>query len=403
MERLTAGVGATGRMAGCVDHDRLSEAGELTTIRRWDNIEILRAIDRQQQETTHGAPLRSVNGLQLMESIAGGQVIEDGLWRGFVQELHIAARAGLLTFTTDDRAINPDSNPHFYLQTLWAFALTVAGQDRARGQIVVQPGPDPSEDDGRLISDLLLRRVGDAISQEYRPEQVVVFLREADLPPYGLPVPDGLGGDPGEVLGWLAGQGSEGRRALRSFLGRWLDNRLMSGPGDELRRTLIDQLARRGWFLRNGTLVVGEPAVGKSVSAPVLRDARLAALHPHIREVAERLYLDGHRSQAVFAAMKALNNRVKDLSGLDTDGRSLMSTALSGDAPRIRVTDQSTETGRNIQEGVRFLLMGAMQAFRNPGAHDPFPDLNDDEAFEQLGFASLLLRQLDRASAISAA
>jgi uncharacterized protein (TIGR02391 family) len=119
----------------------------------------------------------------------------------------------------------------------------------------------------------------------------------------------------------------------------------------------------------------------------------MTAAAPGLRRTARASLARGVRRD------ETLNNRVKDLSGLDTDGKGLMSSALFGDAPRVQAADLSSENGRNIQEGVRFLLMGVMQAFRNPGAHDPFPDLIDEEAFEQLGFASLLMRQLDRASA----
>ena len=40
-------------------------------VNRWDNIEILQAIDRRQQETYRGGPMRGVNGLYLMEQIRG--------------------------------------------------------------------------------------------------------------------------------------------------------------------------------------------------------------------------------------------------------------------------------------------------------------------------------------------
>jgi hypothetical protein len=35
-------------------------------------------------------------------------------------------------------------------------------------------------------------------------------------------------------------------RASRRFLGRWLDNRLLTGPDAELRHRLLEQLARQG-------------------------------------------------------------------------------------------------------------------------------------------------------------
>lgn len=39
---------------------------------------------------------------------------------------------------------------------------------------------------------------------------------------------------------------------LRGFLGRWLTGQFHTGPGDELRRSLLAQLARQGWHVRDG-------------------------------------------------------------------------------------------------------------------------------------------------------
>ena len=112
---------------------------------RWDNIEILQAIDRRQQETYRGGPMRGVNGLHQMEQISGVMVHEPQLVRDFVQELQIARDLGLLTFKVqaDPRPNLADADPNWYLQTVSDFALTVEGQDRARGRMVVQPLPIP--------------------------------------------------------------------------------------------------------------------------------------------------------------------------------------------------------------------------------------------------------------------
>ncbi len=140
-------------------------------VERWDNIEILQAIDRYQQETYRGGPLTGVNGLQLMERVAGSMVVDQPLLRGFVQELHIAANCGFLTFKIqpDPRPNIADADPHWYLQTLSEFALTVDGQDRARARIVVQPPPDPAEDDNRKISNFIIKQVAGAITEQYAP------------------------------------------------------------------------------------------------------------------------------------------------------------------------------------------------------------------------------------------
>jgi hypothetical protein len=110
---------------------------------RWDDIEILREIDRQQLQYGGGPLITS--GLQLMEALAGRTVADHGLIRGFVQELHNARDAGLLTFRMHDYhgpPADPFGNPHYYLQQVREFALTVAGQDRARGQVVMVPLPN---------------------------------------------------------------------------------------------------------------------------------------------------------------------------------------------------------------------------------------------------------------------
>jgi hypothetical protein len=204
------------------------------------------------------------------------------------------------------------------------FALTTAGQDRARGRLVQTAPPDPDEDDGRPISALVCKQVAESIANEYRPDQIPPFLHESGIPLDRLPLPDGAPDDVSAVLAALDQWGSEGRRILRTFLGRWLDNRLLTGPDDELRVKVLDQLARGGWFLGEERLVVGEPALGTRVSAPVLRDARLAALHPEIVAAAAPYVRSQHYASAVFESVKAVVNRVKSMTGLDSDGVPLM-------------------------------------------------------------------------------
>src|ERR1700730_10172992 len=197
---------------------------------RWDNIEILQAVARH-QERFGGGEVWGVAGRQRMEEIASTQVTDEKLWRGFIQELEIAAAGDYLTFTVEDYSGNAQqtrrSYPYQYLQQIRDFALTVAGQDRARGRVVVQPLPDPAEDDGRLISTLILQRVAEAIDKEYSEGQAVTFLEESGALFPELPQDRERAGQAEEVLLALNEWGSEGRRILRSFLGRWLDDRLI--------------------------------------------------------------------------------------------------------------------------------------------------------------------------------
>ena len=74
---------------------------------------------------------------------------------------------------------------------------------------------------------------------------------------------------------------------------------------------------------------------------------------------------------------------MKAMTGLDFDGSALMAQAFADAHPRIILSDLSTETGKNIQAGFRFLFMGAVQGIRNPDAHEQFKPIDDEEALER--------------------
>jgi uncharacterized protein (TIGR02391 family) len=362
---------------------------------RWDNINILQGIDRYQQETYRGGPLRTVNGLLLMQHLTGTYVHDQQQVRAFIQELHICRDLGLLTFDVEasPRANLADADPNAYVQAISGFALTVTGQDRARGRVVAQPPPDPADDDGRMLSDLILREIADAITTQYAPDEVARFLAEEGIPPAQLPRPDGTEhGDAHAVLAALWRWGSEGRRAMRRFMGRWLDDRLLSGPDAELRARLIEQLARQGWRVResDSVLVTSDPVRGIPVSAPFLRASRL---HPLIEAEARGQFLINRPEQGVFASMRAVEIRVRKLAGLGDEvfGTDLMNKAFGAGGP---LTDPAAVRGE--QEGTRALFGGAYAVLRNPAGHRQVDYGDLSEAAEAVQTASLLMRILDR-------
>jgi uncharacterized protein (TIGR02391 family) len=117
--------------------------------------------------------------------------------------------------------------------------------------------------------------------------------------------------------------------------------------------------------------------------------------HPTVLDVAGSLFRDGHYRQAVLDAYIALNKAVQAKSGRpDLDGSSLMQHVFSPKNPVLKLSNDQTE-----QQGVMHLFSGAIQAIRNPNAHNL--DENDsqavEEVLERLAFASLLFRWLDRA------
>jgi GGDEF domain-containing protein len=67
--------------------------------------------------------------------------------------------------------------------------------------------------------------------------------------------------------------------------------------------------------------------------SPLLRDARLSALHPDVHEAAARYVRDGHPAVGVFGAVKALAERIRshiETLLVDLDGVKLPATVSIG-------------------------------------------------------------------------
>lgn len=116
-------------------------------------------------------------------------------------------------------------------------------------------------------------------------------------------------------------------------------------------------------------------------------------LHPTIEQEARPQFLIGEYELGVFAAMKAVEIRVRKLAGLGDDayGVPLMYRAFG---PSGRLVDASAERGE--QEGTRALFVGAYAVLRNPAGHREVDYSDVGEAAEAVQAASLLMRMLDR-------
>ena len=131
-------------------------------------------------------------------------------------------------------------------------------------------------------------------------------------------------------------------------------------------------------------------------SARVLRAYQGLALHPEIARAASELYVDGHYSNAVEAAVKALNDLVCLRSALGLEGTSLMEKAFSPKAPVLRFNDLSNESDHNEQKGFMMMFSGAVSGLRHPRAHGFIND-EPERALEFIAFVSLLAKLLDEA------
>jgi hypothetical protein len=254
-----------------------------------DNVTILKAVDEHQQKAD-GRPLW-MSAHQLLNEITGKFSADPRLMPGFLQELFVARDAGHLTWRLTDQAVRP-GDPNYYLQQIQDLALTAEGQDRARGRMVQRAAPAPGEDDGHQLSDLVLHQIAEVIAREYAADQRVTFLVEEGIPPDWYQLPEEVAADDVHAVlaaTWRAG--SLGRQLVRRFIGRWLDERLITGPDAEQRASLIGQLMRQGWQIResDSVLVAADPVRGTprrgaptARLAPALPDrSRSATAIPH--------------------------------------------------------------------------------------------------------------------------
>ena len=369
---------------------------------RWDDLQLLKLMDELETAPQLGD---LSNGLNLMQRAAQNQVVD---WNydtsTFARELLLAAAAGYVTWTDQSGrnvgVTDPIANSQSWLQMIWELRLTLSGRDRARGRIIERALPDPDEDDGRPIAGMTLEEIARVIGGTYTGQQLPKYLHDSGIPDESIPAE--MVGSKWEyvldVFERLHEGGSASRRLLREFLGGWIEGQHHVAPQPEFRARVVGLLGNQGWHVVDQRLVIGERIYAAAAPlTPLGGDARIAALHADVRQVADKYLESGHLEVAIFEAFKAVIVRVKKMTSLTRDGSDLMSQAFSDNSPSLVVGDLSTETGKDIQAGYRFLFMGAARAIRNPDAHEPFKSLGTEEALEMLAFASLLMRRLDAA------
>ncbi|MCZ2155302.1 MAG: TIGR02391 family protein [Bryobacterales bacterium] len=123
-------------------------------------------------------------------------------------------------------------------------------------------------------------------------------------------------------------------------------------------------------------------------------------LHANVVTVAKSRFDSGHYADSVEAALKDLNDRVRNIvknhTGTERDGADLMNFAFSPNDPVIKLDNLESASGRDIQKGYMLIFSGSMTGIRNPKAHDNLT-ITLQQAIHLLFLASLLHRKLDDA------
>ncbi len=133
---------------------------------------------------------------------------------------------------------------------------------------------------------------------------------------------------------------------------------------------------------------------GEDSSARAIRAYEGLELQPEIEKAAGQLFHNGHYSNAVEDAVKALTEIVRAKSGVNDDGDSLMRKVFSVNNPILKINQLADESDKSEQRGCMELFSGAVAAFRNPRAHKIIED-EPERALEIIAFVSLLAKLVD--------
>lgn len=175
---------------------------------------------------------------------------------------------------------------------------------------------------------------------------------------------------------------------------------------ETLRTRVNQQLAFEGYeVMKNGQFTLTQ-------KASVISDVELKVenlkqeltnrdTHAQIFKYCTPELLSNNYFHSVFEASKGLFQRIRDLSGLLTDGNTLIEQAFSNN-PILIINNYQTKQEKDEHTGFCNLLKGLCGMFRNPEAHQPkiYWDIDEQDALEILGLISYCHRRLDKAQKI---
>lgn len=145
------------------------------------------------------------------------------------------------------------------------------------------------------------------------------------------------------------------------------------------------------------TLDEAEERAGKLRS-----ELRRRGVHPDVLRFCRAELVRNNYFHAVLEATKSVADKIRQRTGLNSDGAALVDEAFAlgkTGIPALAFNSLRTETERNEQTGMMNLMKGMFSAFRNPTAHAPKISwtITEQDAFDLLTLASLLHRRIDTA------
>ncbi len=120
-------------------------------------------------------------------------------------------------------------------------------------------------------------------------------------------------------------------------------------------------------------------------------------IHSKIQGISKKLFDDGHYAPATFEAYKLVDKEVADFAKVSESGVKLMMKAFNEQTPLIKLTNMTSTSEKDEQEGYKFIFSGSIMAIRNPRGHEYGVQDSPTDCLDHLSLASMLLRRLERA------
>ena len=129
------------------------------------------------------------------------------------------------------------------------------------------------------------------------------------------------------------------------------------------------------------------------------------AIHEQVKKYCINDYLRKDYYDAVFEAAKGLAQRIRDITGLQSDGSNLFQTAFATSSPYIFMNTLQTDSEKSEHNGLKELLSAIYHLVRNPAAHTPKINwrTNETEALDVLTMISLAHKYLDKCGKVPSA
>ena len=172
------------------------------------------------------------------------------------------------------------------------------------------------------------------------------------------------------------------------------------------RVAVSERLLLSGYRVREDGKVARVPRAVTLSEAQQRADALRAELarrdvHPDVLHFCRAELVQQNYFHAVLEACKSVAEKLRDLSGAQGDGASLVDAACSlSSGPIVAFNALATEWERSEQTGLATLLKGLFGTFRNTTAHAPkvLWATSRSDALDMLTLASMLHRRLDAAT-----